>query len=395
MTHRLISTICFIGLGGMPHERAVFSAPEGAAATGGGSGGGGAPPASAPGAAPSAGSGAGSSTPNTTPQQTQQGGAPATPPPTTPQRDPWKVKHKHKLPGENGAEERELELELDLSEHLAGYKRKLKADGREHEVTVEQAFERWPLSEAAWTRMEEAKHLRTQAEQNIERVKQLDALIRTPEGAADVLRASLGEEKFMEMCFHIVTDRIAYEKMTPEQRTQHDARVKADAEARKRDRSHKSREQQLADRERALNEREAKGIRERLVREWPQYLEQAGVPANEASIGDMARVMQDARRLGYRISPQEAAAQVKKNLDTYLSSVLKGDPTKLRELLGEEGAQKLQQLEVQRLEQQPGRTISIPNNAEQPPARQTTQRRSREPQTLEELRDQRMTAGRR
>jgi hypothetical protein len=386
MNRTLLSTICFIGLGGMPHERAVFSAPEGAVGSGGGGGSGGAAPT---GAAPTSAPKTGAATPPAPGGTTQQ------PRPTTdatqtpaakPTREPWKVKHKHRLSGDDGAEARELELELDLTEHLAGYKRKVKADGRELEVTVDEAFERYPLAQGAFSKMEEAAQLRTRAEQQIEGVRRLDAMMRDPDSASDILRATLGEEKFLDMAFKVVADRIGYEKMTPQQRAQHDRDQKAAADARKRDREIQQRERTLTEREKAINQRDADALRERFMKEWPAHLEAAGVPTTDTAISMMAGVMQEYRKVGHRITPEQAAREVRSRIDALLGGIVKGDPERVRGLLGEDGANKLRQLEVQKLEEQPGRTISVPEGQQQPTPRPT--QRTQEPQSLEALRAQ-------
>lgn len=388
-SHRtLLSTICFIGLGGMPHERAVFFAPEGAAATGGG--GGSAAPAggaSSGGAAPAAAPSGGAPPPATGNANAAVPPRQQVPPPSTPQkptREPFKIKHKHKLAGDDGAE-RELELDLDLSEHLASYKRKVKADGRELDVSLDEAFDTYPLNKGAQNRLREAHEIRTQAEGEMRRVERVAEMLKSPQEARDLLRRSLGPEKFREMVYEVVAEELAYEKMTPQERTTHDARQKADQDARKRDRDLQQREGALTKREQEHRNQTAQRRSEELVKEWTPALEAAGVPQTDASIREMATIIGEARRLNYQMSPAEAAREMRTRLDVLLGEVVKkGDPERVRALLGDEGAEKIRQLEVKRLEEQPGRVISTPTTQNTPPPSGNT--RQRVPGSLEEMR---------
>src|SRR4051812_12182142 len=102
-----------------------------------------APAASAPSAPSGAGAPSSGSTPqgapsasmntgNATPKRPAGEGAPAPGQRAEKKpdaREPIKVKHKHAL--EDGSE---LELELDIADHVAAYKRKMKSAGEEREV---------------------------------------------------------------------------------------------------------------------------------------------------------------------------------------------------------------------------------------------------------------------
>jgi hypothetical protein len=111
------------------------------------------------------------------------------------------------------------------------------------------------------------------------------------------------------------------------------------------------------------------------------------VPSNDATIGDMASVMHQARAAGLSLTPEQAAKEVRRRLDSYLGGALKGDPARVRELLGEDGAAKLRELEVKKLEEQPGRRI---NTSPADPNAPAPQRRGvKPPETMEEFREQR------
>lgn len=272
-------------------------------------------------------------------------------PAAKPARAPMLIKHKAKIAGPDGVEA-EHELDVDIAEHFYGHKHKYSADGQEREATIEEILSRAPLADAAHRRMQESSKIRVEHEKFQNQVKALDAKMRTPQGAREVLMHTLGPEKTRDLVETWMADLLADEKMTPAQRQ---ARDKETA----RERDYREREQVLSQREaKAKLQREASiaheatTIRERNAKEWPGHLQAAGVPVTPRTL-DMVRAMKlSALDAGYTLTDQQAAAEVRVELDRLMGEVGKKLPA-------------TREAEIAQLEEQPGRT-AIPRVATAP-----------------------------
>lgn len=312
-----------------------------------------------------------------------EGASPVTPAkPAAPKRDPWMRKVRV---GEGDAV---TEHEMDLSEHLADYRRKVKVLGAEEEVGIDDMAEMYPLGAGAQRRFAEAAKLRKEAEGISQTWEAQKTAIR--EGLADPKRATAQLEKAMGGAANVqrwmeehLTRIYEYEKASPEQRRLMDAeREKGSASD--------QRERALAQREAAVKASEARQHQAETGRHFealkvsvPSALEAAGVASTPHTIGLFVQAKLDAKSQGVTLTDAQASALVKREVDALLSGLRK-DPAKLRAAIGEEGAEAIRQSELARLDEQPGRRAQRAETpAAQPP------RRQERAMTLEQLREQR------
>lgn len=341
-------------------SEAAAPAPAPAAPSGGGAPSGGSP---APSPSSSGGGGSESSQPSSNATGSRQplssGGAP----PAKPARAPHLIKHKHV--GPDGAE---LEIELDIADHLHSSKHKIKSDGEERELSLAELLERAPLADGAFRRMREGNEAKKQFEQLQTQVKQLNEAFRDPKKVRDILSKTLGPEKSRQLMEQWLADAIAEEKMTPEQRELRARETESERKFREREEALERREAAFKQAEEKRIEAEKKAFRERWAKEWPGHLERAGVKVTPRTIALMAEAKQDADRGGYSLSDEEAAREVAAEIGRLVGEVGKQTP-----------AQREEQLRL--LESQPGR-VAQPRNGPPPKPREPV-----ENETLEQYRD--------
>lgn len=270
------------------------------------------------------------------------------------QREPRLVKHRLA----DGTE-----ADIDISEHLerelAAYKRKVKVNGEEREVTIAEALERYPLAEGAHQRFREASEKEKQAAATIERLKSELAPLKDPTKALGLLERILGGDVLYGEMERRVAERLKREMMPPEerQRVEERERLERDFETREQ-KLKREREEFEAQRQQAAKER-AEAARaqhlEQLKRTVPVVLEQVGLPVTPETIGRYAAIKAEALRHGIPYTDAQVAERVRAEFSEAISAMAKSlPPEKLRELLGDNAA-KLQQAEVKRVMSQPGR----------------------------------------
>jgi hypothetical protein len=320
---------------------------------------------SAPVAAPSAPA-ATSPAPNApSPPTGQQAPPNAAAAPPTPKRDPvpWKTKHK--------IGEEEHELELDASPFLETYKRKVKLDGREFEVPVEEAYKSYERVRSSMSRFDEAAKARKEAETikttMAEREKRIEAALTNPKTALDFVERTLGEDAFLTAITERIRSRLEYEALPPEVRQQRDQMTAAERKLAERERQIADRDRQVAEREKAIAaEREqrintlAQERQKQMVAEWTPMLESAGLPAklngapNMRLMRMLADTLRSAKASGMPMTLSEGIASVR---DEYEAMV--GHSVQQRQSQAMEAAQA-----------QPGRGENVtPPAQRQPPAR--------------------------
>lgn len=261
------------------------------------------------------------------------------------------VMWKHRL--EDGTE-----LEIDIADAIAGHKRKVKVDGEEVEVGLDDAFRSFERVRASMKRFDEAAAIKKDAETKIARAEAREAKVREtlsdPTKALPLVKRILGEDLYYRAIAEDVADRVKYERLPPEQRSQVDRQRKAQTEAERVEAQLAARKAELDRREREFSEREGRTHVDRARAEITAELEHARLPVTQTTIGLLARVKAQAARAGTKLSPEEAVAEVRSELRSMMSG-LAADPSALRELLGENGADALRQAELARLQEQPGR----------------------------------------
>lgn len=258
-----------------------------------------------------------------------------------PTRAPMVIKHKAKIAGPDGAET-EHELDVDIAEHFYGHKHKYTADGQEREASIEEILGRAPLADSAHRRMQEASKTKQEHEKFQGQIKALDAKMKTPQGAREVLLHTLGPEGARDLVETWMADILADEKMTPAQRQARDKETARERNLREREQTLSQREARASAEAKASITREANAIRERNAKEWPQHLTQAGVPVTPRTLDMMRSMKLAALDAGYTLTDQQAAAEMRVELDRLMGEVGKKLPA-------------TRENEIAKLEEQPGR----------------------------------------
>ena len=321
-------------------------------------------PAAAP-SAPVASSNAPTTAPAAPPSAppTSEGSAPSSAPETpSTTHEPVRWKTKAQI------NEQEHELELDVSPFLAEYKRKLKLDGEEVEVGIEDAFKSYERAKPSFKRFEEAAQMRREVETREARLKQqvetLETHLTDPARAPVIMRKTLGaaytgavlsdlrqavasgDRETIEGLADIVRERLEYEKLPPEMRQQRDQMTASERRAAEREATLAAREEEIARREnetkaayeRRVNEMAAERQKQ-LVAEWTPILEKAGLPVHPRVMGMLAQTLRYAKQNQIPLTLQDAVSQVREEYDALVGPAL----------------QQRQQATLDAVQQQPGR----------------------------------------
>lgn len=285
-----------------------------------------------------------------------------TPPQSAPVREPVPWKTKARI-GED-----EHEVELDVSPFLAEYKRKLKLDGEEVEVGLEDAFKSYERAKPSFKRFEEAAQMRRDAEAERTRLKQqveaIEGHLTDPARAPQVMRKALGakytsavladlrqsiangDHEAVEGIAEIVRERLEYEKLPPEQRQQRDAMTAAERRAAEREAQLVQREREIARREaetKAAHEKRVEEMaqqrRKELVAEWTPALEKAGLPTHPRIMGMLAQTLRHAKDNAIPLTLEGAVTQVREEYEALVGHAV----------------QQRQQATMEAVQQQPGR----------------------------------------
>lgn len=286
-------------------------------------------------------------------------------------REPRIIKHKL----ETGDE-----VDVDISEHIAealaaARVRKLKVNGKERDVDLEEAFEKFPLSVGAHEKFEEAAQVRKQMETQREQLTNLGKQMRDVEGGG--LRAllenpkMLGPQKLLAFAESIVMEALQIEKMTPEQRAQMQKQRDIEAMARKRDEENTQLKAQIERDRKAKEDAEAKRWTEHYTQAIPKLLEAAGVPHTPKSQKAWVDAKREALRLGIPATDEMIAKEVAREYFADLETLAqKLPPEHLARILGE-NAGKVGQAAAD-AHNAPGSKVSVkgreqkPSNGEMP-----------------------------
>lgn len=338
----------------MPEATAAAPAtPSGGAPSGGSSGGGGSSTSGASGGAqnlPSGGNPAGSSAPNKTPTNgskpepkgaTFDGGSLAdrlrrAAEGEKPEKQPRIIKHKL----ETGDE-----IDVDISDHIAEAlaavrQRKLKVNGKERDVDIDEAFEKFPLSVGAHEKFEEAAQMRKRVESFETQLSDLGKRMRDVDGGGlrELLEnpKMLGPEKLLAFCESVVLEALSIEKMTPQQRAQLQKQREIEDGARRRKAELDQREAALKKADQQRMEAETKRWSEHWLTAIPKLLEGAGVPHTAKSDKAWREAKKEALRLGIPVTDEQIAKEVAREYFADLEALAqKLPPERLASLLGE------------------------------------------------------------
>lgn len=356
-----------------------------------------APAPSAPAApsAPSTGAPA-SPPPAASPNAPQAAGGQQTPPPAERQPVPWKTKAR--------VGDAEHELELDVSPFLESYKRKLKLDGEEVEVSLEDAFKGYERAKPSYKRFEEAAQMRREVEAERAKLKQqietIEGHLADPVRAVPIMQQALGpkyvsavlgdlrqrvnagDAEAINGLVDIVEERQAYLQLSPEDRARRDRMTEAERRAAEREAAIAAREREIAERDRRAREAEERRIEQikheriqALTAEIVPQLDALGVPVklddgnvDYTWVQEVGRIMRHAQENQIPKTLSEAVREVGERYKRMVSHAL----------------QRQQQSQMQAIQEQPGR--AAPSAPKDPPRAANGRFQSREPESLEEIR---------
>lgn len=278
--------------------------------------------------------------------------------PTTPGRGQHVIKHKL----DDGRE-----IDVDASEYIENYtkglKRKVKVDGQEREVGLDELEKRYTLADSAYRRFEEAANLKKQMEAREAQIRQglqgLQERLGNPETAAAELRSILGEERYTQMVRGEMAKLARLAAMTPEQRAELQRRQEAEKGLTERERQIQERERQVKEAEarykQAQHEAQTKQLFEQYQQQVPVHLKNAGVPVTPEAIGRWTELKRQALRAKIPVSDADIASKVGEEMRALAAHYAQAlPPEELRKTLGP-AAEKLRQAEVERVQSQPGR----------------------------------------
>lgn len=266
---------------------------------------------------------------------------------------------KHRLP--DGTE-----VDVDITSHVnerlqAASRRKVKIDKTEREITVDEAFEKYPLAESARARYEESAKLRREAETVQAQVTKLGQMLRDPEQLAVILSRPefLGPDGLQRFAEGFIMRQLEIERMTPAERANHDKHQQIEAMAREREAKLAAREAKLAAQEKQALEAETKAVVDRYTKLIPQLLQSADIPANKETITAFVNAKLEYKRLGMPVTDAQIAKEVAEQYTQNIRAVASQmSPERLSALLGE-NTDKIRQAAVAQVADQPGRKVSV------------------------------------
>ena len=205
--------------------------------------------------------------------------------------------------------DREFDITEAVEQHLRSYARKVKVNGEEREVHLEDAFRAASLEPAAKKKFSEADRLRREAEGKMAQIEAAAQAMSDPARVDVVLAKKWGKEKFEEWVLSRAERILHEEKLPPQERQAIDRRRAEAAEI-------EERRAEVAAKEAAIRRRESEekkaglaATRQRIEREWPPIIKELGVP--EGFVRDTMKAMigalNEAKKLGISLSEREAA----------------------------------------------------------------------------------------
>jgi len=206
---------------------------------------------------------------------------------------------------------------------------KIKVDGREEEVDLEELKRGYGHQKAANKILQEGKQARKQAEMFI-------SMLKDPDKVEEILE-KLGHKprELFETRLASKIKREILEKEDPRAIELEDARAKLKAY------EDLERKQKEAQEKRALDEMKAKYAKD-YNDQFVGALKETGLPATKESVSKMAQYISRAAKIGYEITPQEAAKMVQEDIQQYKIALLsQADGETLLNMLGDEMAEKI------------------------------------------------------
>lgn len=231
--------------------------------------------------------------------------------------------------------DREFDITEAVEQHLRGYARKVKVNGEEREVHLEDAFRAASLEPAAKKKFSEADRLRREADRlqreaegKMAQIEAAAQAMSDPARVDVVLAKKWGKEKFEGWVLSRAERILHEEKLPPQERQAIDRRRAEAAEI-------EERRAEVAAKEAAIRRRESEeqkaglaATRQRIEREWPPIIKELGVP--EGFVRDTMKAMigalNEAKKLGISLSEREAAQRCAAELRRKIGSLAAPPP---------------------------------------------------------------------
>lgn len=229
-------------------------------------------------------------------------------------------------------------------------KHKVKIDGQEAEVSLDELIAGYSKAKASHDRFQQAAQERKIAEQLKKEAEEAKARLKT--NPWDVLKELEADPRALAEEYLI--KQLEYDAMTPEQRT-------AMEESKRKDRERQELEEKIRkyeEREKAEKEaQEAKEIQEKtqhFVKEIEtsmlEALQSSALPKTHAMVAKVADKMLEAHSYGIDMHPSQAVRLVEEELKVLKKAFLEDlDADKLADFLGEEQLKKIRKRDVEKL----------------------------------------------
>lgn len=253
--------------------------------------------------------------------------------------------------------------EVDVFPLLKGYKHKTKVNGKDAEITFDEMLRhaglgRQARQEITRVREQEAKHAQAQKQMEDIAARMLD-----PQQSEPILVKNWGgPQKVYEWAKDYAARFEQYQALPQEERDRRDQMTRQQQEAFHRERSLREREARLVEAE----QKQAKARRDAFVaragREWPAQFEALGLPNEpklvKGALQETMKLLEDAHRKRIPLTLAEAQREAVDTVMAQARALFGGlKPEALRALVGEEGLSAVAQAQLERVKEQPGRTM--------------------------------------
>lgn len=214
----------------------------------------------------------------------------------------------------------------DKKLETAPTKYKVKANGEEKEVSLEELTKAYSLAEGARKTLQEGVAARNQA---LEAVK----LLKNKETLWDTLK-KLGHDPY-DLAETLLVERAERETLTPEELEVKEKLKRLEAYEEMERVSKKAKE------DKEIAEMSAQYAQD-FEKDFTEALKKVAMPKSRALIGRMAKKIRDAAKLGTHLSPEKAAERVKKEFLQEMQDVYgNSDDDALYELVGDKNAERI------------------------------------------------------
>lgn len=244
---------------------------------------------------------------------------------------------------------------------------KLKVDGQEIEVDEEELKRGYSHQRAANKILQEGKQAKKQAEQVFNMLKDKSQLVTA------LKKLGYDDKALREVSEEYLTETLKYEML--------DERERELLETKKKLKSYEEMEaQQKQEAEaRRLNEMKKK-FSEEYSQKFVEALKESRLPANKQMVSEMAKYIHRASKIGFEMTPQEAAKLVREDIENAHRNLYGDvDAETLVKILGEPGLQKLRTYDVSRLKD-PESKLQVPREQAEPQTRQKREVKRMTPQ---------------